>query len=76
MFREAISPLNAPSQPRPRLSVPIAADRTLQTSRVAPKTPSTPKQQNQKSGEKRLERACGCAQAKYKSIETFLCGGY
>ncbi|GFT65358.1 SWIM-type domain-containing protein [Trichonephila clavipes] len=48
MFREAISPLNAPSQPRPRLSVPIAADRTLQTSRVAPKTPSTPKQQNQK----------------------------
>ncbi|GFV89585.1 hypothetical protein TNCV_994171 [Trichonephila clavipes] len=34
--KEAISPLNAPSQPRPRLSVPIAADRTLQTSRVAP----------------------------------------
>ncbi|GFT71881.1 hypothetical protein TNCV_2346941 [Trichonephila clavipes] len=48
MFREAISPLNAPSQPRPRLSVPIAADRTLQTSRVAPKTQSTPKQQKQK----------------------------
>ncbi|GFW90424.1 nucleic-acid-binding protein from transposon X-element [Trichonephila clavipes] len=45
---EAISPLNAPSQPRPRLSVPIAAVRTLQTSRVAPKTQSTLRQQSQK----------------------------
>ncbi|GFS63756.1 hypothetical protein TNCV_1127941 [Trichonephila clavipes] len=32
----------------PRLSVPIAAVRTLQISRVAPKTPSTPKPQGQK----------------------------
>ncbi|GFW54504.1 probable RNA-directed DNA polymerase from transposon X-element [Trichonephila clavipes] len=38
-FHEAISPLNAPSQPRPRLSVPIAADRTLQTSPGCPKNP-------------------------------------
>ncbi|GFW10050.1 RNA-directed DNA polymerase from mobile element jockey [Trichonephila clavipes] len=55
-------------------SVPIAAVRTLQTSRVAPKTPSTLRQQSQKSGEKRLARACGCAQAKFQSIQTFLCG--
>ncbi|GFU99398.1 hypothetical protein TNCV_2501211 [Trichonephila clavipes] len=71
---EAISPLNAPSQPRPRLSVPIAADRTLQTSRVAPK-PNQHQNNKIKSGEKRLERACGCAQANYKQLETFLCGG-
>ncbi|GFS66902.1 putative RNA-directed DNA polymerase from transposon X-element [Trichonephila clavipes] len=38
----AISPQNAQSQPRPRQSVQIAAARTQQTSRVAPRIPSTP----------------------------------
>ncbi|GFX69505.1 RNA-directed DNA polymerase from mobile element jockey [Trichonephila clavipes] len=41
------SHLIAPSQPKPRLSVPTAAARTLQTSRDAPGIPSTQKQTSQ-----------------------------
>ncbi|GFU98382.1 RNA-directed DNA polymerase from mobile element jockey [Trichonephila clavipes] len=44
---KAISPLIAQSQPRPRLSVPTAAARTLQTTRDAPEIPSTQRQTSQ-----------------------------
>ncbi|GFU29273.1 hypothetical protein TNCV_2347141 [Trichonephila clavipes] len=74
MFRRP-SPLNAPSQPRPRLSVPIAADRTLQTSRVAPKTQSTQNNKN-KSGEKRLEKERAAARKQNTNIsKPSFCGG-
>ncbi|GFS63759.1 hypothetical protein TNCV_1127971 [Trichonephila clavipes] len=52
----------------PRLSVPIAAVRSLQISRVAPK-PHQHQNYKVKSDEKRLARACGCAQAKFQTIK-------
>ncbi|GFS57341.1 hypothetical protein TNIN_146711 [Trichonephila inaurata madagascariensis] len=61
--RVAISPRNAQSHPKPRLSVQIAADRILQTSLDAPGTPSTRNQT--KTYEKHLARESGCAQAKH-----------
>ncbi|GFW38610.1 probable RNA-directed DNA polymerase from transposon X-element [Trichonephila clavipes] len=74
LFLEAISPLIAQSQPRPRLSVPTASARTLQTTRDAPEIPSTQKQtsQNRRRTSGKSERLR--ARKSKTANNTFLCG--